>query len=481
MIACRNWTFRYAGGGSDADGLREVTITVTRGQCVLLTGVSGGGKTTLTRCMNGVIPHMIEGAYTGEVMLGDQYVAATPLHRIGRIVGSVFQDPRSQFFATTVMDELAFGCENYGVPRAEIAARLERTVERFQLAGLVHRSVFELSSGERQRLALAAATMLDPDIYVLDEPSANLDAVSASQLAHMLRLLKREGKTVVIAEHRFEYLGDLVDRALYINRGQVAAEFDRAAWSKLTTRERIACGLRLTRAAASPDRLPCEQPAASMSGNAERHADLYVERLAFQRKGKDVVRATTFAAKRGDIIGITGDNGAGKTTLCTLLCGLEKETAGAMMWEGRRIIARRRRELAYLVMQDCDFQLFAASVEQEMRLGMKPSAELERRIERAFRLLRLGELRERHPASLSGGQKQRVSIAVALARDTPIILLDEPTSGMDGRHMRAFAALLHELAAAGKLIIVVSHDREFIDVACSRVWRMDNGVLTEQA
>ena len=214
MIELKNINFRYA-GGKDTGGLENINLTIPDGQVILLCGQSGCGKTTLTRLINGLIPNYYEGKLTGEVLLNGRNISRVPLYETAKYVGSVFQNPRTQFFTVDSTSELAFGCENQGLPEDEIAERIKSTVEQFGIDALMGKNIFHMSGGEKQKIACASVSVSNPHIMVLDEPSSNLDMSATEDLRRMMHLWKQQGKTIVIAEHRLYYLCNLIDRVLY--------------------------------------------------------------------------------------------------------------------------------------------------------------------------------------------------------------------------------------------------------------------------
>lgn len=243
MIEIKNVSFSYKSGAASG-GVRDVSLSVPDGQVVVLCGESGCGKTTLTRLINGLIPHYFEGTLTGSVEIDGQNVTAQPLYDTAQLVGSVFQNPRSQFFNVDTTSEITFGCENLGMPREEILRRLDHTVSVLHMEKLLGRSIFELSGGEKQKVACAGAFIMEPDVFVLDEPSANLDADAVLDLREMIAYLKSIGKTVVLSEHRLYYLHSLADRYVYLKNGRIAGDYTSEAFEALGSEARRAMGLR---------------------------------------------------------------------------------------------------------------------------------------------------------------------------------------------------------------------------------------------
>ena len=477
MIIFENFSFRYKERSEFT--LKDINLTVRTGELILLTGRSGCGKTTLIRSLNGLIPHFYPGEIKGSISLDGQSLLELKPSELAGKVGTVFQDPRSQFFMTDTTRELAFGCENMGFSREKTIDRITKSVTDLKLSDYLNRSIFDLSSGEKQQITIGSVYALLPKVYIFDEPSANLDYDATKRLAEIMKRLKREGYTVLVVEHRFYYLRALIDRAFFIQDGRIAQEFTREQFCELPDERRIPYGLRTV----WPERDAKEYRAKSnahASGNV-----LEVKDLSFAyKKEPDILRNISFEAHEGDVIGILGHNGAGKTTLLSIMTGLLKEKSGAICYNGKKLSPRQRRHLSYLVMQDTDYQLFASSVEEELSLGIKDDCT--EKVTETLEALELGTYRECHPASLSGGQKQRVTIGAAIVKDSPVIFFDEPTSGLDYDSMVRVSRLIGQLASAGIIIIVVSHDFEFITRTCSEVLQLDgqdsikNEVLTPE-
>ncbi|UNC93094.1 ABC transporter ATP-binding protein [Candidatus Contubernalis alkaliaceticus] len=471
MIEINDVSFHY--NDCEEESISNINLTVKKGEFLLLCGRSGCGKTTLTRLLNGLIPHFYEGTLKGEVLLEGRRVADLKMHQTARQVGSVFQDPRSQFFTVDTISEIAFTCENLGMPREEIKRRLENTAVLLKMEKLMDRSIFNLSSGEKQKIAVASVHAAAPCVYVLDEPSANLDPRAVEELREVLTLLKNKGHTIIIGEHRLYYLKDLVDRVIYMEGGKIKAELDRGSFLSLSHEERAQKGLRCL----FPEKLA--SGAVDRKGRGEETA-LDIKNLCFAYEGNQpLLEGLCLKAGRNEVIGIIGDNGVGKSTFARILSGLIQEKRGTVELNSVRAKAGRRLKNSYFVMQDADYQLFTESVEDELKLGNEAVFDLEEKVEKTLKALGLDRFRERHPASLSGGQKQRVTIAVALVRDSQIVIFDEPTSGLDAENMKRVAAMLLKIAGEGKTVFVISHDYEFILHSCTWIVYLKEGKFIE--
>lgn len=475
MITIRDVSFTYS--GCETDGIRRINLEINRGECILFCGRSGCGKTTLTRLINGLIPAFYAGTLTGSVRIENQDVAELPLYKIAQRVGSVFQNPRTQFFNVDTDSEIAFGIENEGRPQERLIQRVRQTAEELLIENLRGRNIFELSGGEKQKIAFASVYAMNPDIYVLDEPSSNLDSESIAALQSYIQKIKTQGKTVIVAEHRLYYLTGIADRIVYMEKGEIAGIFTPGDFKSLSSGRRHRMGLR------APDlsevRPDCAlDTAAVQNGTAPAPLELEVKNVSLYRKKKLILQNLSFSARAGEIIAITGANGAGKTTFVRALCGLHKETAGSFLWNGKALKPKERLKRAYMVMQDVNYQLFAESVEAECSFGLK--AVKAESVEAVLDALHLSALRARHPVSLSGGQKQRVAVAAGQVSGKPLLVFDEPTSGLDYDSMAQVSALIRSLAAH-RIVFIVTHDYEFICKTCTRVLRFgETQILSER-
>ena len=449
-------SFEYP--GAETESIQHINLDVKEGEFLVLTGGSGCGKTTLTRLINGLAEQFYEGTLKGRVTLLGRSISEYPLYEIGKKVGSIFQDPKSQFFASITEDEIAFGCENYGVSYEELDGRVSNAIKRINGDMLRGKEIYPMSSGEKQKIAVASVNAVDPEIYVFDEPSANLDMYSVEALKNLMRELKAEGHTIVVAEHRLYYLTDLADRFLYMENGSIKEEWSPEELLSMSENKRQKIGIR----AADLRHIEVDIPP-----REDKNVTLEVKQLAFSYRKHPVFHDISFQVYAGDLIAIVGHNGIGKTTLSNILCGIQKEKTGQVLYNGQEISKGKRKNFAYFVMQNTDCQLFGDSVEEELLLNGKGSTQEQR--DDLLKLYGLFEWKDKHPATLSGGQKQRLTLAVSDWIDTPVLLLDEPTSGLDFKNMMRISEHLKALAQKGKTILIITHDYEFAAMTCNRV------------
>ena len=517
-----------ASPSAPGEGVRDVSLSVAPGRCLVLCGRSGEGKSTVLRMIDGLAGTFFPGDLSGVVeVCGADVRRLAPRERAERL-GVVMQDPRSQFFMGTVGDEIAFTAENLGVDPAEVARRVRAAAEVCGVEGLMGEGLSALSSGQKQRVALAAAVACEPAVLVLDEPTSNLDAEGSAALVEVLARLKARGAAVVVSEHRLHRFLDVADEYLYLRSGRVIARWSPAELAALPLEEVQALGLRQEGpfGGASAHRGAGETPGpaarsvvseegeaasgeaaaavevdgggakekgalanqgalSSFEGAAERRVGASlssasdggagsarvwrVEGLTYLHPStKRGVRGLDAEFPCGAVTVVAGPNGVGKTTLAKVLCGAVREQAGRVTFCGRPVARRERRRRGYFVMQDADYQLYAGSVADEVVLGRAVDDALKARAWEALEAFDLADLADRHPASLSGGQKQRVTLAAAYCSDADLVVLDEPTSGLDGRGVVQVAAWCRRLARAGKTVVVVTHDELLARMAGDR-------------
>ncbi len=469
MIKIKDLSFKYA--TSDDYALKNINISCDNGEFVVLAGRSGCGKTTLTRVINRLVPEFYEGTLEGDFFIDGKDMSGAAVESLAGTVGSVFQDPRSQFFATDTLSEIAFSCENLNMDPSEIMRRVQAAVADIQIKKLVGKSIFNLSSGEKQSVAIASVYTLSPKILVLDEPSANLDTAATENLRRILNKLKNQGITIIISEHRLSYLRDLADRVLVFEHGEIVREFSAIEFQSLTNARANELGLRCT----------------DMSQLSAEKKHIYAEETVLSLKGinfsydktKDVLCNINLEIKRGSVVGIIGKNGAGKSTLLDIICGLKKQKSGNIYFNGVKTTPKYRISNSYIVMQNSDCQLFTESVEKELYLGRKAGEGEKIRGEEILTDLGIDSLFKRHPASLSGGQKQRLGIALSYFKDSDVICMDEPTSGLDFNGMANVSGFINNMAKRGNTFLIASHDFEFLLKSCSHICCLEECWVTE--
>ena len=469
MIEIKNACYYYQ--ASEKNSLSEVNLNVAPGEVVCLTGASGSGKTTLTRLVNGLIPHYYEGKLSGKIEVCGLTPSNHELWELAPKVGSVFQNPKTQFFCLDTTGELAFACENQGLAPDKIRARLKNVTTALELTDLIDRSCLSLSGGEKQRVACGSATMLNPDVLVLDEPSSNLDFASIGLLRKIVAKWKAEGRAVLISEHRLHWLEGIADRIIVMRSGSVEREITSKQFYAATAAEARALGLRAPTFAAIAAEQCCTR--------SEKNEFVEIRDMDYHYpQSNRGISVSQISFRRGGVTAIIGSNGAGKSTFARCLCGLVRNCKGTIdVGEGPHPLSSRSRN-GYLVMQDVSHQLFRESVFDEVLASTRRADEhLTRTI---LASLDLTELAQRHPLSLSGGQMQRVALAAALASGRNLLVLDEPTSGLDLAHMEQVAASVTAAAAEGRAVVVVTHDPEFIRTCCTDFVRMEDGLFVDQ-
>lgn len=443
MIRAEKLTFNYE---QSNDGINDIDFSIKDSEIILLAGDSGSGKSTLLKCLNGLIPETVEGSLEGNLYFEDKKYSELRMFELNEKIGSVFQNPRSQFFTTNSTAELVFPMENYGYTKKLMDERLEALTEKFGLHHLLNRNIFEISSGERQLLALASAMALNQNTVIFDEPSANLDYGNAMKLGKIISGMKKSGITVIVADHRFYYLKGLIDRVFLVEDGRLS-QFDNEEEfkkSKYDTR--------------SFDLFKLDLPIPDKSKNIENIAGL--NNVSY----KNILTDINLELKKGEVSVLVGNNGVGKTTLAKLLCKTIKPDNGEV----------NINELPFYIMQDPDFQLFGTSVHNELALVN----DNDEAIAKTLKYLGLYDYKDKHPFDLSGGQKQRLQIGMAMLCDKPLIIFDEPTSGLDIVSMKKVAKEIVRLKE-NAAVLVISHDYEFIRNVANRIIYLKNGKVHE--
>ena len=512
MIIAENLSYHYP--FCDVPSLANVSFTLAKGEALLVTGASGCGKSTLLRTLNGLIPNHFKGKFEGRLKVLDLEFPV-PLDEVSTHVGTVLQNPEEQIMATTVQEEVALALEWQCVPQDEIRRRVGVALDAFDLTRLAARSVFNLSSGERQKCVLAAVLASGADVVVMDEPTANLSPEATEDLAKLCLTLKSHGVTLVIVDHRLYWLRGVLDKLLVLKDGKVV-HFGRAVAPQPPTDD---TGCRshpsdpLDALAAHPDfatwglrSVNVSRPVLPTVGGADHHQPaVTIRNLSFRysKKSEWIYRDFSAVIPQGAITAVVGANGAGKTTLARLLCGLLKPTSGEITFtapgravsmkrpcdDGRAVAPqppfaalspRARREQTAFVMQQMDIQLYMRTVEEELLFSAPRRLDKSTRRADATHWLEvfgLTHLKNRHPHSLSGGEKQRLVVACALMKRPTLMILDEPTSGLDGNNMRIIAHELKAYAAQGGSALLITHDLELLSLVAD--YRLEITHVTE--
>nr|WP_303736754.1 energy-coupling factor ABC transporter ATP-binding protein [Methanobrevibacter millerae] len=457
-----NVSFSYA----EDENLADVNLNIKKGEVILLCGESGCGKTTLTRFLNGLIPNFFDGKRQGEVYLDNKAISEMPIYEISKYVGSVFQNPKTQFFNVDTTSEITFGCENLAVEKSEIETRLEKVVNDFKITHLLDKNIFKISGGEKQKIACASISAVFPEIFVLDEPSSNLDSKSSWEFEQIIKKWKSQGKTVIIAEHKLFFLKDVVDRVIFIKNGKITYDWHISEFKKLNHRD---LGLR---------QLDLDNLTAKRTDYYSNNDDfLELKNFNFKYKKVPALDINNVKIPKNEIIAIIGKNGAGKSTFANCLCGLKRSFKGEVIFDNQRLKRKDMLKKTYMVMQDVNHQLFTESVLDEVLLSMdEENMDL---AENILTNLNLIHLKDKHPMALSGGEKQRVAIASAIASKKEILIFDEPTSGLDLKNMMKVSENLIHLQKLGITSFIITHDFELIMEACSHVLHFEDGKIID--
>jgi energy-coupling factor transport system ATP-binding protein len=481
----------------EAPALRELSWTVAPGEFVTVTGPSGSGKSTLLRCLNGLTPHFSGGTFDGIVTVAGHDTRHYSPRVLARLTGFVFQDPEAQFVAGRVDDEIAFGMEQLGIPPVTMRKRVEEVLDLLGIAALRDREIATLSGGERQRVAVAAALALQPSILALDEPTSQLDPWGAEEvLAALNRLNEDLGLTVVLAEHRLERVVAHADRLTVLAPGGSIA-LDGPPQESLRHTEietlpaLLALGRRLDwaplplsikegRAAQRRDaaigRMPAPAPSdPALPGGA---SVVTLQRVSAGWDRYPVLRDIDLDVRPGELIALMGRNGSGKTTLLRLVAGLHRPSSGRVLIAGQDTTRLHPADIAQTVgylPQNPSALFFAETLRAELAFTLKHHPQSGLEPEATLTSLGLEHATDHNPRDLSGGERERAALAAVLVGGPRVLLLDEPTRGMDAVRKRALAMMLHRLRDDGVAILLATHDVELVAEVASRVVLLGDG------
>jgi energy-coupling factor transport system ATP-binding protein len=494
--------------GSREPALRDVDFVQRRGEFVALMGRTGAGKSTMCFTLNGLVPRFFPGSFGGTVRLNGSDIASRRVGELVETLGLVFQDFETQLFSSDVESEVAFALESLLVPRSEMDARIQEALEAVRLAYVAGRDPATLSGGEKQRLAIASVLAARPEILVLDEPTTDLDPVGRADVLAVVAGLRAQGKTALMAEHGTEEVAG-ADRLLVLADGAVA--YDGSPEELLSAPERtwelgirpldmpalfetigheerplgVEAAAELLRAGGwGVDEARLGEVRAADVARAQQYGDVIVSirDVSFSYNGHDALRGVSLDVRQGEFVAILGQNGCGKTTLAKHLNGLLQPGDGAVLVRGQATtevaVAELARTVAY-VFQNPDHQIFMDRVEDEVAFGPRnlgvPADETGDRVREALEAVDLVGYEDRNPFVLTKGERQRVAVASALAARPQVIILDEPTTGLDGVQQKSMMDLLRRLNEAGHTIIVITHSMWGASTYAHRVVLMSGG------
>ncbi len=458
---------------------RHLSCCFQEGRINAICGPSGCGKSSVLNLIDGLIPHMYEGDFSGKIILGDEDISDLyPRYRCGKI-GYVMQNPESQFTTFTVEEELAFGMENLGMPPDEMEKRILQALEFVGMTGFEKTNLDDLSGGQKQKIAIASVIVTNPQILLLDEPTANLDPESRGQVFDLILRLSREyGMTIVIVEHNIEEIMDSVDWMIVMDANgniqrQGELQRDRVAFNRLLQHGDTEC---------------------MANDCSTEETVLEIKDLEFsypipgtiRKEGTPILRGLNLQVCRQELFAIVGENGVGKTTLTRLVFRILKQDKGSIRLFGRPVESYRKRDLYHqigLVFQNPENQFITNTVWDELMFSLKrvkiSEEEKEKRVNAMLQRFHLEEDKEKSPFVLSQGQKRRLSVASMLLTNQQILFLDEPTYGQDFENRRELMKDMQKLVEEGITIVMITHDMSLVKQYATRVARIENGVVVK--
>jgi len=487
-LIVENLTFQY--GRRSEPAIEKIDFSIQPGQVMLIAGSSGCGKTTLMRCINGLIPHSYHGEMSGDIRLFGKSVIGLQLADISQLVGTLLQDPERQILGSYVLNEVAFGLESLGVPREEIVTRTEKALDRLGILHLRDRETFGTSGGEKQKIALAGVLAMEPKVLLLDEPLASLDPASAHEALQAFRQLADEGMAVMIVEHRVEdVLAIHPDLFMYMDNGQMVYLGNTDGLLNAVDYRRIKLPAKVVLKRARQDPAPVfipaikSMPVTRVPGTDDALVRFEGVHFRYNEDFPEVLNGLDFEIHAGDVIAILGHNGSGKTTMVKHALGLLKPTAGRVLLEGidtrKMTVAQAAHTVGY-VFQSPSQMLFAPTVRDELAFGPKNLGYSEdvivQNVDWAIETVNLKSELNMPPLALSFGQQKRISIAAILAMRSRILMMDEPTAGQDYWNYQAFMDTILQMPGFDS-IVFITHDVDLAVIYANRILLVYNGQI----
>jgi energy-coupling factor transport system ATP-binding protein len=505
-VEFKNVSFTYEGAQQPA--LKDVSLSVHQGEIILITGPAGSGKTTLCSCINGLVPHFHEGTLEGDVFVREYNTRTSRVGGLASLVGMVFQDPESQLVTNSVADEVAFGPENFGVPRAEINDRVAEALRATRLDGYEEREPHTLSGGEQQACVIAAVYAMHPEVYVMDEPLANLDPEGKAQvLKVVVEIAKQRGKTLILVEHALEEVLPLVDRVIVLNNGQIIRDgpveeilaagdisfvFTRPPVVRLGEKYGLT-PLPLSSdefykqflARYSPENHPVRE-AVTHSVKSESQV-IKIEDISFSydthnNHQGEALREVSLSIAAGEFVAILGRNGSGKTTLIRHIIGLLQPDHGSVEVLEMDVAQTPTHQLARKIgfcFQNPNHQIVSFNVRDEITFGLKAHnvdpGEFESRIRQSLEFVNMLDYIDSEVFDLGKGQKQRIALASVLSLSPEILIVDEPTTGQDPRMAQEIFEILQRLNEAGTTVLIITHQIDYAAAYAKRAIVLGEG------
>lgn len=451
MLNIKNLCVQYG----EEEILKNINLQVNEGEILVISGESGCGKSTIIKVINGIIPFFTNAQVSGDMYYQDINLKELDVADRSAYISTVFQNPKTQFYTTRGLDEMAFALENKQLSRTNIMQRIDEYTTLLHTEHLLHKELFKLSGGEKQMVAITSVACMEGSVYIFDEPSSSLDREAIHDLKNAILKLKALGKMIIIAEHRLYYLKDIMDRLCIIKDKHLIHFIQDEINDEVIQKYQLRTLHTIHKDALKKFSF-IEKSLMDKSYDATAHIQCRNYTYAYTRIQPIFDMNISFTQ---DIYFLIGRNGVGKTTFIRSLCGLLRDFKGKTVYEQKQV--KKAYEYISLVMQDVNYQLFTESVWEEVSIVSDDD------FKKTTVLQELGLLdkKEAHPQSLSGGEKQRLAIALCKVSTKPIVVFDEPTSGLCKKNMMRIIDFIHTMQKDGKTIFIITHDYEFI-TAC---------------
>ncbi|WP_300281934.1 ABC transporter ATP-binding protein [Peptacetobacter sp.] len=434
--------------------LKDIYLDVLKGECIVLTGLSGSGKSTLLRLINKLIPEIYNGDLDGEIKLLNKPLQSYYPGEIAKYIGNVFQDLNNQFFSDTVENEVSLVGENMGMQREALHKKVDESLSKTNIKYLKNRKLKSLSGGQKQKVGIASTLVYDSQIIIFDEPSSSLDYRAIEDLKKNLLLLKEQGKTLIIVDHRLYYLMDILDRLVILEDGKISNVYYSHELSKTL---QIENNLRTF----------YEGDLKSNRTKLQAKPNLFIKNLIIENKGYSLKNTHSISLSKGECMALIGDNGIGKTTLAKELIGLLNIKNGIVSYGKRK---KERIKKTSTSLQNCSNMFFYETVEKEIIPRNKIQDKNYLNQARTYlKALDLWDKRMDNPHNLSGGEQQRLAVIISLLKECELIILDEPTSGLDYKRMSQVSEVIKEKSKEVP-IIIITHDLELLFKVCNTAY-----------